>query len=222
MLSAASVCHGAGAQSPRRDASAAVPRSGISLPYSQAPVGSGYPAFIRYYEDAKTSLVHPAGFGFPRLAVPLATRLFLSAPGRQIDPAAWRFSLGPRPVSLTLCGDFGISQVPREPPRAFALLSDPGRTLTPGHVSAPGCCSRHINNESSQRHDPFRGSITRLLHSLSTLRAAVTLRLRKTRFRLVAGLCRAGLATRWVPLKGFNKRCFCYPPFLGLSWRNDF
>src|SRR6202789_1370877 len=39
-----------------------------------------------------------------------------------VSPAFWLFSEGER----------RISQVPREPLRPFALLSDPGRTSTPG------------------------------------------------------------------------------------------
>ena len=58
-------------QSPLREASRTGLPSGVSLPYSQAPFGSSYPAFKRYYENTKTSLVHPAGFGVTcRLTVP--------------------------------------------------------------------------------------------------------------------------------------------------------
>ena len=35
---------------------------------------------------------------------------------------------------------------------------------------------------------------------------------RKTRFRLVANLYRAGLATRWVPLQGFSNAPSLLPP----------
>lgn len=63
MLSALSTPLASEVQSPRRDASTTVPRSGASLPYSQAPVGSSYPAFNRYYEGAKTSQARPVGFG---------------------------------------------------------------------------------------------------------------------------------------------------------------
>lgn len=55
----------------------------------------------------------------------------------------------------------------------------------------------------------FRGSITRLPHSLSTLRSfpsrpQAVVQPRKTRFRLVANLCRVGLVTHWVPSRGFR------------------
>jgi hypothetical protein len=50
----------------------------------------------------------------------------------------------------------------------------------------------------------FRGSITQRLISLSTLRSDGRPSPRKTRFRLLARLCRTGLVTRRVPIKGFT------------------
>jgi hypothetical protein len=50
----------------------------------------------------------------------------------------------------------------------------------------------------------FRGSITQRLISLSTLRSDGRPSPRKTRFRLLARLCRTGLDTRRVPIKGFT------------------
>jgi len=49
----------------------------------------------------------------------------------------------------------------------------------------------------------FRGSITQRLISLSTLRSGSHPPPRKTRFRLLARLCRTGLDTRRVSIKGF-------------------
>ena len=66
----------------------------------------------------------------------------------------------------------------------------------------------------------FRGSITRLWHSLSTLRSASHPAPRKTRFRLLAKHSRTGF-TRRVPSKGFDS----YPTFHPLSqasWRKHF
>jgi hypothetical protein len=51
---------------------------------------------------------------------------------------------------------------------------------------------------------PFRGSITQPTSSLSTLRARLSPLTRKTRFRLAANLCRAGVITRWVSQEGFK------------------
>jgi hypothetical protein len=41
---------------------------------------------------------------------------------------------------------------------------------------------------------------------------------RKTRFRLVASLCRVGLATHWVHVAGFRS-CHDHPPHRSLAWR---
>jgi hypothetical protein len=64
--------------------------------------------------------------------------------------------------------------------------------------TAPAC----VNNGGS--HDRrFRGSIARHRDSLSPLRSGGRPPPRKTRFRLLARLCRAGLVTRRVATKGF-------------------
>jgi hypothetical protein len=44
---------------------------------------------------------------------------------------------------------------------------------------------------------------------------------RKTRFRLLARLYRAGLVTRKAPSKGFGSSRYIRPPYPGLAWRND-
>jgi len=56
----------------------------------------------------------------------------------------------------------------------------------------------------ARRTSLFRGSITQLQHSLSTLRSAGHPTPRKTRFRPSARLYRMGLVTHRVPTKGFK------------------
>jgi hypothetical protein len=90
-----------------------------------------------------------------------------------------------------------------------------------------GPCPLHSSPTTLQRVDTaFRTSTRRRLpqltyfgaqsHSLHTrcLRFAtrVTPEPRKTRFRLVANLCRAGLTARWVPLQGFSNASSLLPP----------
>jgi hypothetical protein len=58
-------------------------------------------------------------------------------------------------------------------------------------------CLPYIHTTSAPTTNLFRGSITQL---------------RKTRFRPVASLYRAGLATRWVPLQGFSNASSLLPP----------
>lgn len=205
MLSALSACLGSEVQSPRRGASTAVPRSGASLSYSQAPVGYSYPAFKRYYEGAKTSQAHPAGFGVTSpdgttCGPPLCLHRVARGQPRDLE----NFASGPRPCSynaLWRLRDLPSSQ--GTPVRICpALRPRPDPDAWP--ITTPGCCSRTVEDESSRQQLLFRGSITQLLRRLSTLRAAVAQRLRKTRFRLVANLYRTGLITRWVPMKGFR------------------
>src|SRR5438445_2891394 len=66
-----------------------------------------------------------------------------------------------------------------------------------------GAAFRHYYRVGSH-HYHFRGSIARPAHSLSTLRNQGHPCPRKTRFRPLARLCRAGLLTRWVPSQGFR------------------
>jgi len=63
----------------------------------------------------------------------------------------------------------------------------------------------------------FRGSITQRLISLSTLRDEGYPPPRKTRFRPLVQLCRAGLDTRRVPMKGFRSLIL----LSRASWRKD-
>jgi hypothetical protein len=68
----------------------------------------------------------------------------------------------------------------------------------------PGTAPASDKDEGSEQREKFRGSIAQRLISLSTLRSESRLSPRKTRFRLLARLCRTGLVTRRVPIKGFT------------------
>src|SRR6202011_2544497 len=69
--------------------------------------------------------------------------------------------------------------------------------------------------EGNPRRQPFRGSIAGLQCSLSTLRGVgYPTAARKTRFRLLAKLCRVGLVTHRVATKGFSDATASRPPFL--------
>jgi len=66
----------------------------------------------------------------------------------------------------------------------------------------------------------FRDSITRLWHSLHTLRAPLAGALRNVRFRVAANLSRAGVISRWV-----STACFIFiysfsVPHALVRWRN--
>ena len=91
--------------------------------------GIGFPAFKRYDEEAKTSRIHPA------CSVSFAWRYRSLHAGVSLSwmPEAPSTSRGlgqPDYPCRRLGAEIdGISQVPREPQGAFALLSDPGRTV---------------------------------------------------------------------------------------------
>ena len=105
------------------------------------------------------TLLCPA-FSLAQITGSLSARRGVVWPG---SPCCWLFSEGER----------RISQVPREPLRSFALLSDPGRTSTPGlcGVSVLPSVERW---RRLQRQTLFRDSFTRLLDSPHTLRAAIS------------------------------------------------
>src|SRR5438876_5464941 len=66
-------------------------------------------------------------------------------------------------------GDDRASQVPGEPHCAHALLFDPGGTSAPDHYGASVLPSA-VYTTSAPTMSSFRGSVTRPVHSLSTLR----------------------------------------------------
>jgi hypothetical protein len=107
----------------------------------------------------------------------------------------------------------------RETRSTFALLSDPGQTLALAVFSCFRFCSRLVNSESS-----VVKVLTRLYHTAFVITIYASCRhfylLCKTRFRLMANLYRTGLVTCWVSSKGFKE--LHYPPFTGLSWRNNY
>jgi len=102
-----------------------------------------------------------------------------------------------------------------EDPRARALLSDPGGIACARPLRRRDAAFRHFNNVGSRDDDDFgaqsHGPFTRCLR----FAARVTPAPRKTRFRLLAKLCRAGLVTRRVPTKGFRLRLPPFPSFPG-------
>jgi len=68
----------------------------------------------------------------------------------------------------------------------------------------------------------FRGSITRPMHSLSTLRRTGLPATTQDSLPAAGLLCRAGLNTRWVPLQGFRWRsCHLLPPRPSFAWRKS-
>jgi hypothetical protein len=93
----------------------------------------------RYYEALRLLVARLTLFRFLHLAIPfIAYVQFLCSskvPGR-FNLQAWAFLVRHPLSGLIRHGDNEISQVPGQPLFTFALLSDPGETLTSGHCDA--------------------------------------------------------------------------------------
>lgn len=148
------------------------------------------------------SLAGPAAA--PSSSLTAATGSGAAAPGRWSTGAVlFRFSFG---------RTRGLSQLPRIPRCASAPLSDPGPASTHMARAAPSprltaCVTVPpplTRTGRPGRSSDFRDSITRLWHSLHTLRAALAGALRNVRFRVAANLSRAGLVTRRVSMSCFT------------------
>ncbi len=88
-------------------------------------------------------------------------------------------------------------------PCARAPLIDPGETSTPSPLRRFGAADRCLDSGGPRKmffEAQSRGSRTRCLR----FAAPVARTPRKTRFRLVANLCRVGVATHRVPIRGFR------------------
>jgi len=107
-----------------------------------------------------------------------------------VHDGTWRF-LGRLPPSPWLGGDVSLSQVPGEPQCAHAPLLDPAGISPPCHYGSSMLPSVAIKT-SAPEFGYFvalsRGLFTRCLRFV--MRVATTSR--KTRFRLMASLCRVG------------------------------
>jgi hypothetical protein len=123
-------------------------------------------------------------------------------------------------------GNAEISQVPGQP-----LCTRPALRPRQSHCAGPfGPCLATGAAVSPPLPTPrrplplqgFRGSITRLVHLLSTLRGhghpCTALRPRKTRSRLVGQPCRSGLSPAGCYVR-FPSYATWLPPHPGFAWR---
>lgn len=180
--------------------------------------GFGYPAFHRYYEAAKTSRSSSRKLAFPRLTVPSLLPLVLRVlpPMGARGPRPWAWGLVSRvcPFRLFWDGNYGISRVPRQPQCAFAPLLDPGRAVITKPLRCHGVAPASLTTKAPAT-TWFRSSITRLLHLLSTLRAAIAddyARLASGRWLTVTGWaylppgCDEGFQTCAIPPSWASRR----------------
>ncbi len=151
------------------------------------------PAFNRYYEGAKTASVRFLTSLFARIGYPDVSQWFAYA-GCETPPTYP--GLG-RPVALLLVsfrqGDSRLSHVPVKP-SLHLLYSKTPDGLLHSPLSCFQYCSRLNNSENS-----INNTLSRLNRTAFALAVYASCRhlclLCKTRFRLMANLCRSGLVT---------------------------
>ena len=102
-------------------------------------------------------------------------------------------------------------------PRERALFSDPGGIADARPLRRRDAAFRHLNDVGSREYDHFgaqsHGPLTRCLRFAARVAPAP----RKTRFRLLAKLCRAGVGSPQGPNERFPR--YIASPFPKLSWR---
>ena len=182
-----------------------------AAPPSLHGVRRAVPPLQRYYGALRLPAVHLAALRFLRLAIPSLRPSFVPA-GRDAEPR----------IILELVSRFSSRQYRW---RRQGLPSSRGTRLIIRHVLRPRCDQARLwvqvslmpgaapasDKDEGSPTRKFRGSITQRLISLSTLRSDGHPPPRKTRFRLLARLCRTGLVTRRVSMKGFT--FYNDPPF---------
>lgn len=167
--------------------------------------GTPSPAFLRYYEAATTAVVFCSALRlfsveWSSLVVDFACLLVQVGKSTPCTPGVLFSPVAPTPGHWPT-RDLRLSQVPREPHCAFALLSDSGRASVP---------SLHGTSVLSPMKRTRRTSATLLLSELYHTASALAVyascrhywRRRKTRFRGLASLSRVGLQH---PLSSFRK-----------------
>jgi hypothetical protein len=147
------------------------------------------------------------------LRLPLAEKACSTSisSGEMLFPAPRRYKcrcLNPLPSTRSR-GDGGISQVPRQPLCEHALLFDPGGPDAPRPLTTHPMLPSARLTASAPHSVTFRGSITQLVRSLSTLRSSdhSDRTPRKTRFPLAANLDGAGLSPAGL-LQEVSTLCF--------------
>src|SRR5438128_8261502 len=145
-------------------------RSAIRRPLPSTGSHGSVPRLPRYYEAFRLPAAHPAALRCPSLGgTALCARTSLPSVAERSHRRPGALVLTGCPSCRSTRGDGRLSQVPGEPHCAHALLFDPGGTSAPDHLDASVLPSAIITT-SAPTTNPFRGSITRPAHSLSTLR----------------------------------------------------
>ena len=176
----------------------------MGLSDSPSPVPPRFVAFTQRLPPVRPSHFAPVACGRPHGHEPGSLvsrdphRLLLRWRLRGL-PGSWGDPRGPMPCSLT-----------------------PAGLSPPGHYDGESAVAL-TTTWTTPAIRTFRGSITRLQPSLSTLRRRPHgMSPRKTRLRLVASLYRTGFAPAGSPSEGFSSVDLSptsLPPPPGLAWR---
>ena len=181
------------------------PQRGV--PFSPRGPRGPVPPLQQYYGTLRLPTAHLAALRCLRLAIPpiasyvCPRRLMTRNRGHQgvicsglpIRKIRWK--------RLGLSGSWEALMI-----IAHALRPRSDRSRAASRLSTRPTWSPHMSTTRTPYIFSFRGSITRPLTWLSTLRRASHPTPRKTRFWLPARLCQAGLATHGVSTKGFGVR----------------
>jgi len=172
------------------------------------------PLYPWYCKALRLPAAPPASLRCLRSAVP--PRALGFAP-----TAARRYGCGPgvghrSPLTGFIDGGDRTSQVPGEPHYERALLFDPGGTSALGHYRASMLPSAFLTASAPAR--TVISGLNPTAHSLAVYASQGGSPHHHARLASgwLTSLGRAGLTTRWVPMKGF--RSF-HSPFPGFAWR---
>jgi hypothetical protein len=183
---------------------------------------AGFPRFVGTIRALRLPAVRPAALRFLRLAVPsLRSPSSLPPALRTRGRRAWaRWGSASPCAPRVICdGDDGISQVPGGTP----IAPSPGSS-TPAGPSASNLPRRR---RRGPRGGDVEGSCIAAFEAQSPGFGARCLRFapavarqgRKTRFRLLVRLCRAG-SLRRVPMRSFKDASYISSSSPKLAWRN--
>jgi hypothetical protein len=171
-----------------------------------------FPCFTGTTRALRLPVARLASLRCLRLAIPpCADRSCLRSLDRRLLLKPGVFGSGD-PHGRSFGGDDRASHVPGGSSCAYALLSDPGGTELARPVAARRCCPRSVHDEGSHKR-VFRGSITRPLHSLSTLRHAGYPNATQDSLPSAGHALTGGVRTRWIPTKGFSSASYIASSF---------
>jgi hypothetical protein len=171
----------------------------LRSPGSARPAFPWFTASMRCSDSLRTL---PPRFVVLRLAVPSRGPVFVAPHRPDADRGPGALGSGSSVGQNLSRWSRRASQVSGQPRCSYTLFFDPGRT---GHPLPWQCAD--AAPVLSKTKAPAGSTLEAQSHGLAAgcLRFAVALTgpRRKIRFRLLARLCRAGLATRTVATKGF-------------------